>query len=64
MAVHRDFGVKYGFLGEMAVERDFWVKNVFFWPSEMILGKMAVQIDFWVKNGVLGENVHAKGFLG
>ena len=38
----------------MAVESDFWVKNVFF---------LGVQNDFWVKNGVWG-NDHAKGLLG
>ena len=41
------------FWGKMAVERDFWVKNGFFWPFKMILGlKMN-----------LGENGHAKGLL-
>ena len=48
-------GLKMGFCGIMALERDFWVKNVFF---------LAVQNDFWVKNGVLGGNGHAKGLLG
>ena len=58
------------FFGKMAVERDFWVKNVFlavqndFWVKNGVWGKMAMQRDFWVKNGVLGENGHAKGFLG
>ena len=49
------------------MERDFWVENVFFWPSKMIFGvwgKMAMQRDFWIKNGVLGRNGHAKRFLG
>ena len=42
------------FFGIMAVERDFWVKNVFFWPSKMIFGS---------KMG-FGGNGHAKGLLG
>ena len=29
MAVHRDFGVKNGVFGKMAMESDFWVENVF-----------------------------------
>ena len=54
MAVHRDFGVKNGVLGKMAMERDFWVENVFFWPSKMISG---------LKMG-FGGNGHAKRLLG
>ena len=38
----------------MAVESDFWVKNVFFWASKMIFG---------LKMG-FGGNDHAKGLLG
>ena len=30
MAVHGTLGLKMSFLGKMAVERDFWVENVFF----------------------------------
>ena len=70
MAVHRDFGVKNGVLGEMAMEREFWVKNVFFWPSKMIFGlKMGFGGNghakglFGLKWGFWG-NGHAKGFLG
>ena len=71
MAVYRDFGVKNGAFGKMAMERDFWVENVLFlavqnnfWVKNGVWGKMAMQRDFWVKNGVLGRNGHAKGFLG
>ena len=58
MAVHRDFGVKMFFfwengrgkglqmifLGEMAMQMDFWVKDG-------VWEKIAVQRDFWVKIG-------------
>ena len=54
MAVHRDFGVKNVFWGKMAMERNFWAENVFFWPSKMISG---------LKMGY-GGNGHAKGLLG
>ena len=56
------------FWGEMAVERDFWVKNVFFWPSEMIFGlKMGFGENghangLLVKNGVLGEMAMQRDF--
>ena len=30
MAVHRDFRVKDGVYGKMAMERDFWVEKVLF----------------------------------
>ena len=54
--MHRDFRVKnvFFFGGEMAVERDFWVKNGVFWLSKMIFG---------LKMG-FGGNGHAKGLLG
>ena len=41
------------------MERDFWVKNVFFGPSKMIFGlkmgfggKWPCKGTFWVKDGV------------
>ena len=37
------FGFKWS-LGEMGMQRDFWVKNGIF-------GEMAMQRDFWVKMG-------------
>ena len=46
--------LKMVFLGKMAVERGFWVKNVFFWQSKMI---SELNMGF-------GGNGHAKGLLG
>ena len=39
------FGLKMGFWGEMAMQRDFWVKDG-------VWEKIAVQRDFGVKDGV------------
>ena len=62
MAVHRDFGVKNGVLGENGHGKGLWVKNVFFWPSKMIFGlkmgfgeKWPCKGTFWVKMGFWGE---------
>ena len=43
-----------GFLGKVAMERDFRVKHEVFWPSKMIFG---------LKMG-FGGNEHAKALLG
>ena len=63
-------GLKMGFWGKMAMERDFWVKNVFFWPSKMIFGlkmgfggKWPCKGTFWVKMG-FGGKWPCKGIFG
>ena len=54
MAVHRDSGVKNGVFGKMAMERDFWVENVFFWLSKMILGSKMGFGGKWPCKGIFG----------
>ena len=49
------FGKKWG-LGEMSVQKDFWVKIG-------VLGEMGMQRDFWVKIGFWGKWV-CKGTCG
>ena len=56
MAMQRDFGLKMGVWGKVAVQKNSWVKNG-------ALGEMGVQRDFGLKWGFRG-NECAKRLLG
>ena len=53
--------LKWVFFGKMAMERDFWVENVFFWPSKMIFG---LKMGFWGKWPCKGTFGLKMGFWG